>query len=76
MNKPSANAKPDLLKRLRRTFSGLSRCRLVKLRDAYRLVGESVRIPYEGFPMELILGNDGKRLRLYPEYPLQGKSSS
>ena len=45
---------------------------MVKLREAYRLVGESVRIPYEGFPMELILGDNGKRLRLLPEYPLQG----
>ena len=30
-----------------------------------------MRVPYEGFPMELILGDDGKRLHLYPEYPLQ-----
>jgi hypothetical protein len=70
MNKPSAKARPDLLKRLRRAFSGISRCRLLKLRDAYRLVGESVRVPYEGLPMELMLGSEGKRLRLYPEYPL------
>jgi len=78
MNKPSPNAKPDLLKRLRRAFSGLSHCRLLQLRDAYRLVGESVRVPYEGFPMELQLGTEGKRLRLYPEYPLQrdGKSAT
>lgn len=73
MNNPSPETKPDLLKRLRQAFSGLSRCRLLKLRDAYQLAGESVRVPYEGFPMELILGtNKGKRLRLYPEYPLQG----
>ncbi len=72
MNSPSAKAKPGLLKQLRRAFSGLSRCRLLKLRDAYRLADESVRVPYEGFPMELILGtNKGKRLRLYPEYPLR-----
>ena len=71
VNKPSPKAKPDLLKRLRQAFSGLSRCRILKLRDAYQLVGESVRVPYEGFPMELILGKDGKHLRLYPEYPLQ-----
>lgn len=76
VNKAPANAKPDLLKRLRRAFLGLSRCRMVKLRDAYSLAGESVRIPYEGFPMELILGNDGKRLRLYPEYPLHGEGGS
>jgi hypothetical protein len=72
VNKPSPKVKPDFLKRLRRAFLGLSRCRQVKLRDAYRLVGDSVRIPYEGFPMELILGENGKRLRLYPEVPLQG----
>jgi len=71
VNKPSPKAKPDLLKRLRQAFSGLSRCPILKLRDAYQLVGESVRVPYEGFPMELILGKDGKHLRLYPEYPLQ-----
>ncbi len=76
MSQPSKKAKPDLLKRLRRAFSGLSRCRLLQLRDAYRLVDDSVRVPYEGFPIELLLGNDGKRLNLYPEYPLQvgGKS--
>ncbi len=72
MNKSSVNSNPDLLKRLRRAFSGLSRCPQLKLRDAYRLVDGSVRVPYEGFPIELLLGNDGKRLHLYPEYPLQG----
>jgi hypothetical protein len=72
MNKPANNAKPKLLKQLRRAFSGLSRCRLMRLRDAYQLVDDSVRVPYEGFPMELMLGQDGKRLHLYPEYPLQG----
>jgi hypothetical protein len=66
-------AKSTLLKRLRRAFSGLSRCRLLQLREAYRLVGDSVRIPYEGFPMELLLGRDGKRLLLHPEDPLAGK---
>jgi len=72
MIKSSPRAKPDLLNRLRRAFSGLNRCRQLKLRNAYRLVGEAVRVPYEGFPMELMLGENGKRLRLYPEYPLAG----
>ena len=72
MNRSSVVASPDLLKRLRRAFSGLSRCPQLKLRDAYRLVDGSVRVPYEGFPTELVLGNDGKRLHLYPECPLQG----
>lgn len=68
---PQAKVKPALLKRLRRAFSGLGRCRLLKLRDAYRLVDEKVRVPYEGFPIELVLGGkNGKKLYLYPEYPL------
>lgn len=76
MNKKSVKKKPDLLKQLRRAFSGLGRCRLLKLRDAYRLVGDSVRVPYEGFPIEVMLGKGGKKLHLYPEYPLQGKGKS
>ena len=64
MNKKSGKKKPDLLKQLRRAFSGLGRCRLLKLRDAYRLVGDSVRVPYEGFPIELMLGKGGKKLHL------------
>jgi hypothetical protein len=43
----------------------------MNLRDACRLVDDSVRVPYEGFPIEVVLGNDGKRLHLHPEYPLQ-----
>lgn len=64
---------PGILKRLRRAFSGLSRCPKVNLRDAYRLVDDSVRVPYEGFPIAMILGEKGKVLHLYPEYPLDTK---
>lgn len=66
-----AQPKSKLLRRLWRAFSGLPRCRVLKLRDAFRLVNDSVRIPYEGFPIQILLGADGKRLHLYPEYPLQ-----
>lgn len=76
MHKQTPEARPKLLKQLRRAFSGLSRCRLLKLRDAYRLVDDSVRVPYEGFPMELMLGENGKRLHLYPEYPLHTRGRS
>ena len=76
MNKQTPEAKPRLLKQLRRAFSGLGRCRSLRLRDAYRLVDDSVRVPYEGFPMELMLGDNGKRLHLFPEYPLQAGEKS
>lgn len=73
---PLAQPKSKLLRRLWRAFSGLPRCRIVKLRDAFRLVKDSVRIPYEGFPIQILLGNDGKRLHLHPEYPLQAGSEA
>lgn len=70
MNSQTPEARPKLLKQLRRAFSGLGRCRILKLREAFRLVDDSIRVPFEGFPMELVLGENGKRLHLYPEYPL------
>ena len=73
MNDQIPEVRPKLLKQLRRAFSGLGRCQLLKIRDAYRLVDERVRVPFEGFPMELMLGENGKRLHLYPEYPLLGE---
>lgn len=62
---------PELLKRLRRAFTGLARCPKLNLRDAYRLVDSSVRVPYEGFPIAIILGLKGEVLHLYPEFPLE-----
>lgn len=59
-----------VFRKLLRTLSGLERCRIVKLRDAYQLNKDSVRIPYEGFPIHIQLGKNGKQLRLFPENPL------
>ncbi|MDJ0740026.1 MAG: metallophosphoesterase [Gammaproteobacteria bacterium] len=73
MNDQTPEVRPKLLKQLRRAFSGLGRCKLLKIRDAYRLVDDNIRVPFEGFPMELMLGENGKRLHLYPEYPLLGE---
>lgn len=70
MNRRSDKVGADLLKQLRRAFAGLNRRRLMKLREDFRLVGDSVRVPYEGFPIELVLGEGGKRLHLYPDEPL------
>ncbi len=68
-----ATGSTNLLVRLREAFSGLAQCKNVKLRDAYQLTSGKVRVPFEGFPIQLILGRDGKRLHLYPEYPLNGE---
>lgn len=70
MSRRSHKAGPDLLKQLRRAFSGLHRRRLLKLRETFRLTGDSVRVPYEGFPIELVLGDGGKRLQLFADEPL------
>ena len=63
--------KVTLLDRLKGIFSGLAQCKLVNLRDAYQLCGSRVRIPFEGFPIQLLLGGkQGKTLHLYPEYSM------
>ena len=63
-------AKKGLLQRLQEALSGLSQCEQVKLRQAYQLTDGKVRVPCEGFPMQLILGDNGKTLHLYPESSL------
>jgi len=65
----SNSSKANLLDRLKAIFAGLSQCKLVNLRSAYQLSDDKVRIPFEGFPIQLRLGDDqGKTLHLYPEY--------
>ena len=72
MNDAPLKAEPNLLERLRRAISGIDRCRLLNLRDPYRFADDSVRVPFEGFSIELQLGDSGNRIHLHPEYPLQG----
>jgi len=68
-----ATGSTNLLLRLKEIFSGLAQCKNVQLRDAYQLTAGKVRVPFEGFPIQLLLGRGGKRLHLYPEYPFQGE---
>jgi energy-coupling factor transporter ATP-binding protein EcfA2 len=75
---PGARIEPELqcpdqgaASRLFRLFPRLIRCPRVKLREPRLLRNSGVRIPFEGFPLELVLGPNGKRLQLYPELPLQ-----
>jgi hypothetical protein len=41
--------------------------RHLRLRGAYRLGDSKVRVTLDGLPIEITLGLDDKRLRLYPE---------
>jgi len=61
--------KANLLDKIKAIFAGLAQCKLVNLRSAYQLSRSRVRIPFEGFPIQLLLGGaQGKTLHLYPEY--------
>ncbi|MCP5249428.1 MAG: metallophosphoesterase [Candidatus Accumulibacter sp.] len=49
--------------------------RHLKLRDAYRLGDTKVRVTLDGRPIEITLGLDEKRLRLYPETRLDERGN-
>jgi len=57
----------SLLFRLRLALAALGQCRQLRLRDSVRLTKGKVRVPFEGFPIQILLGQGGKRLHLYPE---------
>lgn len=69
--------KKGLLQRVQEALAGLARCRQVNLHQAYQLKDDKVRVPLEGFPIQLILGDNGRELCLYPEgsMTLNGGSS-
>lgn len=56
-----------LLGRLRALLAGIGQCRHLRLRETCPLVGGKVRVPFEGFPIQILLGPEEKRLHLYPE---------
>jgi len=53
--------------RLRVALAALGKCSQLKLRDSFRLTTRKVRVPFEGFPIQILLGHRAKRLHLYPE---------
>lgn len=61
----------SLLGRLRASLAGIGHCHHLRLRDTYPLVSGKVRVPFEGFPIQILLGPEEKRLHLYPETLLQ-----
>lgn len=56
-----------LLGRWRALAAGWGQCRHLNLRDTYSLAAGKVRVPFEGFPIQIVLGPEEKRLHLYPE---------
>jgi hypothetical protein len=61
--------KPDkgLVKRLIEGFSGLAQCEELDLKRAYKLASKKVRLPFDNFPIQLVVGSDENILHVYPE---------
>ncbi len=70
MVKPKA--KKALLKLLKTTFSGLSQCEEIDVKDAYRLPDKKVKVRIKDYPFMVNLFPDGNTLHLYPEIALDG----
>ena len=66
----SANSKKGFFSRLKAAFSDTSQYVEVRLQESYQLQSESIRVPLEGYPIELTMGEGDLRLCLYPEYHL------
>ena len=48
----------------------------VRLSESYKLQDASIKVPFEGHPIELSLGKGKLKLHLYPEQPLGGGEGS
>ena len=70
MVKLDAKTRKGLIKRLKESFSGLSECRELDLKEAYRLDDKKVRLHMENYPVQLNIGAEGQALHVYPEQPV------
>jgi hypothetical protein len=70
MAKSSSKARKTLLKMLRNSFSGLTQCEEVDVKEAYQLSDKKVRVHLKDYPLQIHLHPDGKELDIYPERPL------
>ena len=70
MAKLDAKTRKGLLKRLKESFSGLSECEELDLKEAYRLENKKVRLQMENYPLQLNVGPEGQPLHVYPEQPI------
>lgn len=70
MANSSANSKKGFFGRLKGAFSPSSQYTEVRLLEGYMLQGASIRVPIEGHPIELTMGEGKQRLHLYPEQPV------
>lgn len=62
--------KNGMINRLKESFSGLTKCEELDLKQAYRLEDKKVRLQLENYPIQLNIGTDGQALHIYPERPI------
>jgi len=67
MANDSANSKKGFFDRLKAAFSNTSQYAELRLRESYELQDVSIRVPFEGHPIELAMGKGKQRLHIYPE---------
>ena len=70
MAKQSSSTKQGFFSRLRGAYSPASQYTEVRLSESYELKDASIKVPFEGYPIELSLGKGKLKLHLYPEQPL------
>ena len=70
MKNHSGKSRKGFLDRLKEAYSPAAEYKEVKLEKSFKLKDESIRVPIDGFPIELNMGKGKHRLYLYPEQPL------
>lgn len=65
-----------LMRRLKEVFADLPQCQDVDLKESYYLENRKVRVPGDIGSIELIVGHNGKRLELHPEFPLAAANAA
>ncbi len=74
MGKKSPEPEKGFFNQLKAVFSGLSQCKEVRIREEYKLRNDRIRVPFEGYPLQLVLGEKGQKLHIYPERSLDGSN--
>ena len=60
-----------LFKKTKSLFAASKRYESVEISGTRRLQGEGIRVPFQGFPLQIYLGSDDDKLHLFPERLLQ-----
>ena len=62
-----------LFKKTKSLFATSNRYERVEISGTRLLQGEGIRVPFQGFPLQICLGSDDDNLHLFPERLLQSR---